>query len=58
MPEKKPSDDDLVRIGVDLNKDLSNTFRKVKTKLGIESNADVVRWLINWYYEKIVSRSE
>lgn len=58
MPEKKPSDDDLIRIGVDLNKDLSNTFRRVKAKLGIESNADVVRWLINWYYEKIVSRSE
>ena len=41
-----------IRIGVNLEGELAKKFLAVKKKLAINSNADVVRWLINWYYEK------
>ena len=41
-----------IRIGVNLEGELAKKFLAVKKKLAINSNADVVRWLINWYFEK------
>ena len=41
-----------IRIGVNLEGELAEKFRAVKKKLGIGNNADVVRWLINWYFDK------
>lgn len=40
-----------VRIGVNLENDSAEKFFAVKKHIGVKSNADIVRWLVNWYYE-------
>ena len=54
----KEKNNELVRLGVDLNQEASSKFRKVKAHLNIESNADVVRWLIGWYFDYLQSRRD
>ena len=41
-----------IRIGVNLKGELAKKFLAIKGKLAVNSNADVVRWLINWYFLK------
>jgi len=41
-----------IRIGVNIEGELAEKFLAVKKHLAIGNNADVVRWLINWYFEK------
>jgi len=49
---------EYIRIGVDLKGENAHRFKVIKEHLGIGNNADVVRWLINWYYNRLQSRSE
>lgn len=44
--------DNPIRIGVTLENDTTQKFLAVKQHIGIKSHADIVRWLINNYYEK------
>jgi hypothetical protein len=45
---------DKIRIGLTLEGEMLKRFLAIKNKWGIESNADVIRFLITQEYEKIV----
>ena len=58
MTKKGKGNKDSLRVGVTLFGETLHRFLTIKQHLGIESNADVIRWLINWYYNRVESRSE
>jgi len=43
-----------IRIGLTLEGEMLKRFLAIKKKWGMESNADVIRFLITQEYEKIV----
>jgi hypothetical protein len=47
-------DKSRARIGLTLEGEMLKRFQAVKHKWGIESNADVIRFLITQEYERIV----
>jgi hypothetical protein len=47
--ENKP-----IRLGLTLEGEMLKRFLTIKKKWGLESNADVVRFLITQEYEKII----
>ena len=46
------SEKDPIRIGVTLEANTVQKFLAIKQQIGVRTHADIVRWLINWYYER------
>ena len=48
----------ILRLAVNLKGKNAKRFLEIKDKLGIRSGTDVLRWLINWYYESEMVKRE
>ena len=49
---------EVLRIAINLENPIKAKFEQVQKALGIRNRTDVLRWLINWYYEKIIAKKE
>ena len=50
--------EEVLRLAVNLKDKNAKRFLEIKDKLGIRSGTDVVRWLINWYYDSEMVKKE
>ena len=42
-----------LRIAINLEDENKEKFEAIQKKLGIKNKTDVLRWLINWYHNKM-----
>ena len=46
----------VVRLNVNLQDDSAEKFKKIKENAGLNQNTEVVRLLVNFYYEKKIQK--
>ena len=49
---------EILRIAINLENPIKDKFEEVQKALGIRNRTDVLRWLINWYYDQITGKNK
>ena len=53
LPEEESQ---VLRISINLQNEMAQKFLEVKKHWGLESNTDVLRMLITWYYDEMTKK--
>jgi len=46
----------VLRISINLQDEIAQRFLEIKKHWGLESNTDVLRMLITWYYDEMTKK--
>ncbi|AGK61062.1 hypothetical protein Asulf_01061 [Archaeoglobus sulfaticallidus PM70-1] len=53
MTNGRSSNDNVLNIRIKVDRKFEEKFMKIKEELGLNSNAEVVRYLVNRYYKEL-----